>query len=89
MNKAISHSELLKCYQQIWNNRIIAEGEDPLAVLQELIKRELLDENSHPRIRKSKYEKFYMSTARLMESSLDENEKSALLQLYLFTMKNL
>ncbi|WP_163100879.1 hypothetical protein [Peribacillus alkalitolerans] len=89
MDTEISHNELLKCYQQIWNNRNITDGEDPSGVLHELIKRELLDENSHPRIRKSKYEKFYMSIARLIESTLHENEKSALLQQYLNIMKNL
>lgn len=89
MHQAFSNEQLLQAYLQIWNNRGIQREDDAENVLKELIKRELLDENSHPRVRKNKYEKFYLSVKRLAESSLHPKEKVALLAFYISTMQDL
>ncbi|WP_153126450.1 hypothetical protein [Peribacillus tepidiphilus] len=89
MHQAFSNEQLLQAYLQIWNNRGIQSEDDAGTVLKELIKRELLDENSHPRVRKNKYEKFYLSVKRLAESSLHPEEKVALLAFYISTMQDL
>ncbi|PLT28709.1 hypothetical protein [Peribacillus deserti] len=77
------NKHLLESYLSLWNNRTYSEssvhGE---AHLIELIKRELLDENSHPRIRKSKQEKFFLSTERIIHSPLDDSMKVSLISLY-------
>ena len=65
---------LLEDYRNIWNNRLLlAAGADSEQVLIEAIKRELNDENSHPRIRRSRYEKYYFATKRIIESSITDS----------------
>jgi hypothetical protein len=79
---------LLKEYRLIWNNRLlIQEGIESEQVLMEVIKREIYDENSHPRIRRNKYEKFYFATQRIMASSITEESKSALIRLHIEVME--
>jgi dephospho-CoA kinase len=51
-------------------------------VLKEAIKRELLDENTHPRIRKNFYEKYYSSIKRLMDASILPEAKLALILIH-------
>lgn len=67
---------LLSQYRLIWNNRRLeSSGDNPQEVLQEAIKRELLDENSHPRIRRPLYEKFYSAIKRINDSTLSAEVK--------------
>jgi hypothetical protein len=74
---------LLKAYRSIWNNRQLAlEEKSCQETLAEAIKRELLDENSHPRIRKSKYEKYYSATKRILSSALPPESKLQLIKLH-------
>ncbi|WP_409298265.1 hypothetical protein V1498_08635 [Peribacillus sp. SCS-26] len=86
-----TYEELLNSYLSIWKNR--AAGQAPVTnqeeMLLELIKRELLDENSHPRIRKKKEEKFVSSLVRLSESQLSLAEKGSLLGVYTKVYKEL
>lgn len=88
---ADSHSEeLLKAYLSIWNNRSIQPvHQDQGAILSELIRRELLDENAHPRVRKTVFEKFYHSMKRLTESGLPSDKIRALTTIYLSEMAQL
>lgn len=75
MKETVMNEALLEAYISIWNNRKITNGEGG-KVLSELIRRELLDENTHPRARKPILEKFYLSIKRVMESSLSAEKKT-------------
>ncbi|MDQ0217929.1 hypothetical protein ELQ35_00330 [Peribacillus cavernae] len=82
--------ELLKSYLLLWNNRTMsAESSDREDILYELVRRELLDENAHPRTRKHKFEKFFSSVKRVISSDLSEREKAELISIYVRTMEGL
>ncbi|MFI8577445.1 hypothetical protein ACIGEL_17175 [Rossellomorea aquimaris] len=79
-----SFEALLEAYRQIWKNRLlISEGTSSEEILKETIKRELLDGNSHPRVRKSKEEKYLSATKRIIESDLTNEEKVSLIKVHL------
>lgn len=79
-----SFDALLEAYRQIWKNRLlISEGNSLEKILKETIKRELLDGNSHPRVRKSKEEKYLSATKRIIESDLTSEEKVSLIKVHL------
>ncbi|MGG1674647.1 hypothetical protein ACIFOT_02740 [Neobacillus sp. NRS-1170] len=81
---------LLEQYRSIWNNRLLAPGEKSSEeILHEALKRELLDKNSHPRIRKSKYEKYYSATKRVVDSTIAEEVKIQLIALHIEMMEEL
>ncbi|QCJ45239.1 hypothetical protein FAY30_15210 [Bacillus sp. S3] len=77
-------------YRSIWNNRVLAtETRTCKETLFEAMKRELLDENSHPRIRKNKYEKYYSAVKRTMDSSISSETKCQLIKLYIEMMEEM
>ncbi|MGM0827962.1 MAG: hypothetical protein ACQEU4_07075 [Bacillota bacterium] len=79
-----SFDALLEAYRQIWKNRLlISEGNSSETILKETIKRELLDGNSHPRVRKSNEEKYLSATKRIIESDLTSEEKVSLIKVHL------
>jgi hypothetical protein len=82
--------ELLAEYRRIWNNRLLAvydkSSED---TLKEAVKRELLDENSHPRIRKNKFEKYYSAINRITQLTISNEAKVALINLHNGVMEQL
>ncbi|MBA9027684.1 hypothetical protein [Peribacillus huizhouensis] len=81
---------LLKIYSKLWKNRIVEDsGGQENDVLREKIKAELLDENSHPRARKNRYEKFYLCIQRVHHSNLNDEEKSRMLSVYIEEMEKL
>ena len=83
MKKLTDDETLLEAYLSIWNNRRILKGEEePSKILAELIRRELLDENAHPRARKPIHDKFHVSVNRVKESSLTDAEKTAIISVY-------
>ncbi|MBT2677864.1 hypothetical protein J7E38_02565 [Bacillus sp. ISL-35] len=67
----------------IWNNRRLESAQEPEEILRDAILRDLRDENSHPRARKSLKDKFFLATKRIMESSLSTESKVILIQLHL------
>jgi CRISPR/Cas system CMR-associated protein Cmr3 (group 5 of RAMP superfamily) len=77
-----SFEQLLQDYRSIWNNRLLQEEQESEQILLEAIKREINDENSHPRIRRNKYEKFYLATKRIIESSIPYQSKLDLIYLH-------
>jgi CRISPR/Cas system CMR-associated protein Cmr3 (group 5 of RAMP superfamily) len=82
--------QLLQDYRLIWNNRLLnSEGQESELILLEAIKREINDENSHPRIRRNKYEKFYLATKRIMEASIPVQSKVELILLHKKVMEEL
>jgi CRISPR/Cas system CMR-associated protein Cmr3 (group 5 of RAMP superfamily) len=78
-----SFEQLLYDYRLIWNNRLLHnEGLESEQILQEAIRREINDENSHPRIRRNKYEKFYLATKRIIEAQIPNQSKLDLILLH-------
>jgi CRISPR/Cas system CMR-associated protein Cmr3 (group 5 of RAMP superfamily) len=78
-----SFDQLLQDYRSIWNNRLLhTEGQESDQILLEAIKREINDENSHPRIRRNKYEKFYLATKRIIEAPVSSQAKLDLILLH-------
>ncbi|MDR6998218.1 hypothetical protein [Neobacillus niacini] len=74
---------LLDQYRSVWNNRLLSvENRNSEEILKEAIKRELLDENSHPRVRKNKYEKYYSAIKRLMDSNISLETKVHLIEVH-------
>ncbi|MGW6607412.1 hypothetical protein ACWF7H_06090 [Peribacillus butanolivorans] len=88
MKETVMNEALLEAYISIWNNRKITNGEGG-KVLSELIRRELLDENTHPRARKPILEKFYLSIKRVMESTLSAEKKNAIVMAYVTELERL
>jgi hypothetical protein len=88
--RLVDFNFLLNQYRAIWNNRLLSASEGTSEeVLKEAITRELLDENSHPRIRKNRYEKYYLSIKRLMDSSILPEAKLSLTQVHNELMEEL
>jgi hypothetical protein len=86
----VTFDELLEEYRQIWNNRILeTEGKGSEVTLFEAIKRELQDENSHPRIRKNKYEKYYSAIKRVINSTISLEAKLLLIKIHNEVMEEL
>ncbi|NQD65925.1 hypothetical protein HP456_08310 [Bacillus haikouensis] len=75
---------LLENYRSIWKNRLLPAGNKaPEVILKEAIMRELLDENSHPRVRKPLNAKYVSSAKRILESDLSPDSKIELLRLHI------
>ncbi|MCM3673222.1 MULTISPECIES: hypothetical protein [Peribacillus] len=88
MKENVRQEELLEAYLSIWNNRKVTDGGGK-EVLSELIRRELLDENAHPRARKPVLEKFYLCIKRVMESTLSEEMKNSIVLVYITELERL
>lgn len=80
--EAINFTSLLSEYRKLWNNRQLAANLNAEETLKEAILRELKDQNTHPRVRKPVYEKYFTATKRIIESSLKDEDKLKLLQLH-------
>lgn len=86
----INFDELLGEYRMIWNNRLLASSDHSSEeTLKEAIKRELLDENSHPRIRKNKYEKYYLAINRITMATISNEAKVSLIRVHNGVMEEL
>ncbi|MEH7500450.1 hypothetical protein V7152_00185 [Neobacillus drentensis] len=86
----MSFDALLEEYRLIWNNRLLdSEGKGSEKTLFEAIKRELLDENSHPRIRKNRFEKFYSAIKRVIDSTVSQDAKLLLIKIHNEVMEEL
>ena len=81
---------LLEDYRSIWNNRLLTtKDQTSKETLNEAIKRELLDENSHPRIRKDKYEKYYSAVKRIMTSQISLDSKVKLVEIHIAVIEEI
>lgn len=86
----MSFDALIEEYRLIWNNRLLdTEGKGNEETLFEAIKRELLDENSHPRIRKNKFEKYYSAIKRVNDSNVSQEAKLMLIKIHNEIMEEL
>ncbi|RIW35147.1 hypothetical protein D3H55_08795 [Bacillus salacetis] len=86
----MNDDELLDSYKKIWNNRELSSLEtDASKILEEAVIRELKDENSHPRVRRSLEAKFYFAVKRITESSLSLPDRYSLIEYYISKMEEL
>lgn len=79
--------DILQQYRLIWNHRTLNQGLSSEAILKDAITRELKDENSHPRVRRTSYEKFYSAVKRIEQSSISNKIKLQLLGLHIELME--
>lgn len=90
LNDTVDYSELLAAYRTLWVNRpLVASEEQSKEVLLEMIGRDLRDENSHPRARKNPYAKFYLATKRIVDSTLTDDKKIALMNTHIEIFENI
>ena len=80
---AMDYEKILDEYRTIWNNRRLQSDQSAEEILREAIQRDLKDENSHPRARRTLLEKYYLSTKRIVESSLSPGDKMKLIQIHI------
>ncbi|EKN65597.1 hypothetical protein BABA_19576 [Neobacillus bataviensis LMG 21833] len=86
----VNYQQLLEEYRSIWNNRLLtAKDQTSEETLIQAIKRELLDENSHPRIRKDKYEKFYSAVKRVTASQISNESKVKFIEMHIEMMEEI
>ncbi|WP_307891758.1 hypothetical protein [Bacillus swezeyi] len=72
--------ELFKAYLTLWKNRTM-NGEGKLTLYQ-AIDDELNDLRTHPRLRKTRYEKYVQSVQRILNSALETDIKLNLIELH-------
>jgi translation elongation factor EF-G len=85
-----NYDAALKEYRLLWNNRLLTTTEgNSEQTLKDAIKRELLDENSHPRIRKTRFEKYYSAVHRIVCSDIPNEAKLQLIKVHNQIMENL
>jgi hypothetical protein len=73
---------LIEAYQTLFPFRGATQTISSLNDLKSIIKTELLDELTHPRVRKNSSEKLQLAFLRIDESSLAEQEKTSLKAFY-------
>lgn len=83
------YEKLLNEYRKLWNNRKLEEDINTENILKEAISRELRDENSHPRVRKTIFEKFYLAVKRIAHSDLDDTSKAELIHMHIHEAEGL
>lgn len=75
--------KLLQNYLNLWNNRKgQIENQTEQEHFQLLLERELNDELTHPRLRKTIHEKFSLAVARIIESNLPNDDKIELIEAF-------
>lgn len=85
----IQFDYLLHQYRQIWNHRLLVANLSSEEILYEAILRELKDENSHPRVRRTIYEKFFLALQRLQRSSIPDAAKAQLIAIHIDMMEKI
>jgi hypothetical protein len=73
----------IEAYQSLYPFRQTAKAISSIKELETCIQTELLDELTHPRVRKSPTEKLQLAYLRIDESSLNEQEKASLKAIYM------
>ncbi|MBB6283140.1 hypothetical protein [Geobacillus subterraneus] len=86
-------SILLDAYRHLWPNRSLAAGpldeQESETLLYKMIRQELRDEWTHPRVRQTPEVKFYYAVKRVTASDLPNDMKIALIRAYLTAMEQL
>ncbi|MEI5907346.1 hypothetical protein WAK64_09780 [Bacillus spongiae] len=74
---------LLEEYKKLWNNRsFTVDKGNEIDVLVSSIKSELLDEATHPRLRRAKEDKLLLAINRIMGSDMTDIAKVKIIQYY-------
>lgn len=82
--------ELLHILSKSFNNRKSNEQISDAEQLIIWIKEDLLDQWTHPRLRKDRHERFFLATRKIIESEfMKEDEKIHLLQKYIQQLNEL
>ena len=77
-----SYDKLLCAFQQLWNNRPIVNQGNAYSTIRQIILTDLKDELAHPRTRSTPQTKFYLAIKRIIHSSLSNEEKLQIIELY-------
>ena len=85
----MANNQLLEAYKSLWSNRTLPIEENPISTLRNAIEKDLKDEMTHPRLRKSPYKKFSFSVKRIVDSSIDEKLKLKLIDYHLYILEEL
>lgn len=75
----MNDNELLHAYRKLWSNRTLSVGSDEKKTLEEAIKKELFDEMTHPRVRKSPDKKLLDALKRIIAADISPEEKLELI----------
>jgi hypothetical protein len=78
----MDYDRLLASYRNLWSNRTLPLVNNSETTLEEAIKKELLDEMTHPRLRQRPEVKFVLALKRIFSSSLSDREKLDLIELH-------
>ena len=81
-------NEIIQAYQTLFPFRQASTSITTIEQLEEIIRIELLDELTHPRVRKTTVEKLQIAQERIENSSLSDNLKLNLKKLYMTVYKN-
>lgn len=85
----MDYEQLLSSYRVLWSNRSLPIEQNALYTLEEAIKKDILDEMTHPRLRKSKEKKLIAAIKRIIQSSLTEHEKLELIHIHMMIYERL
>lgn len=78
----ITEAELIQAYRSLFHYRKSTNSIETINQLEVSIKIELLDELTHPRVRKSPNEKLKLAYERIDDSVINTEEKLGLKQVY-------
>lgn len=87
-HQEIDYVQLLNAYRNLWTNRSLhlknekGENMDEQDILYETIKKDLLDEMTHPRVRQPADVKLQWAVKRIEEADIEQTLKDGLLSLY-------
>lgn len=79
----MNYQQLLIAYRNLWNKRELPTLSSEEETLIFAIITDLKDEMTHPRLRKTPFRKFYLASKRIIESSMNLDEKVQLIQMHL------
>ncbi len=80
-------NELIQGYQMLYSSRLSTSTIKTIDELVDIIRIELLDELTHPRVRKSPEEKLSIAMERIDKSNMMDSVKEPLKQLYVDVLK--
>lgn len=83
-----NYDYLLQQYRSLWSGRELAVQESSERTLKQAMRSELLDEYTHPRLRRPVYEKFFLAVGRILDSSMTDEDKLTLIGMYKSVAEN-
>ncbi|WP_226666661.1 hypothetical protein [Metabacillus litoralis] len=85
----MDYRDLLEAYRMLWTNRTLPVKKDEYTTLISSIEKEMKDEMTHPRLRKTSTEKFHSSVTRIISSSLNNKQKVQLIELHISVIERI